>query len=501
MIQKHAGVHKLLTVVLLVSGILLAAYFLFWHVRLGLIRYFDIDEFAHLHWASEYLMGKRPYIDIFLFIPPGFQWFLSLAFIFGWGTYLPIITGRVLMAIVFTVLCFVVSALFWEERKSKIALIVSLVLAFLPLPFDKFLEIRPDNLGILFLLFGMVYTVKSLHTYRISYGYVSGACYAMSIVVLTKFIPSVLFAFAFLFTAYWYDKKLLNVLRAICISFFIPLLLVFFWAVSLGDLARVLYSLTALAFEVNVISRTFIMMPDLFFYPNAIFYGQEGYTLGLYVNHAIWIIGLAMGLYRLLTPFFIQKKQNVRDEFFIAGMFFVHIVLYVQFIPLKHAQYLIPTAVFIAWYTADAVYELWRIAKIHIVHRILFSICALATGFGLYVVFGQVNKPKLAWTNSRDMQTVQAIFSYIPKGAHVLDLVGTTLYYPSPYPVCCLPFGQFAQYLSRQLPPLAQTLERTKTPYIYEGAVRRIQTLSYDDQIYIQNHYTVSAIDYLWVRK
>ncbi len=498
MMQK---INRFFSATLLLSAFFLTLYFLFWHFRLGLTRYFDIDEFAHLHWAAEYLMGKRQYIDIFLFFPPGFQWFLSLAFIFGWGTYLPVIAGRVLMAVVFALLCLTMAALFWEERKTRIAILAPLILAFLPLPFDKFLEIRPDNLGMLFLLFGMLCTIKSLHTYRKSSAYIGGACYAISLIVLTKFIPPVFFAFAFLFMAYRYDKKLVSVIKAVCIGFIVPLFLAFYWAASLGDLGRVIYSLSKLAIEVNVMSRTFVMMPDLFFYPNETYYGQAGYSLGLYVNHIIWIIGLTMGLYRLLTPFFIQKKQNVRDEFFIAGMFFVHVILYVQFIPLKHAQYLIPSAVFIAWYTADAVYEVWTIAKHHMRVRTMAYLFAICMGFGLYFVFGLVNKPKLAWTNTADIQIIQAIVSYIPKDALVVDLVGTTLYYPSGYPVCCLPFGQFESYVTKPIPHLADELEKKQIPYIYEGNVKRITTLSNMDQTYIYSHYKPSRIANLWVRK
>ena len=93
------------------------------------------------------------------------------------------------------------------------------------------------------------------------------------------------------------------------------------------------------------------------------------------------------------------------------------------------------------------------------------------------------------------------LYKTIPQTEYILDLDGRTLYYPNPYYVCCLPFGQHEPFLSRPLPSLVDALERTKTGYVYEGELKRIQTLSPVNQAYIYRNYTPSGIANLWARK
>lgn len=157
--------------------------------------------------------------------------------------------------------------------------------------------------------------------------------------------------------------------------------------------------------------------------------------------------------------------------------------------PLKHPQYLIPAAVFIAWYVADGVFLLWEPLSRFLTGRILFAALYCIGGYLLVQVFYLVHEPKLNWTNEQDITRMQAIFVTIPKGAYVLDLEGRTMYYPYPYYACCVPFGQFDPFLSRPLPSLAQALERTKTRYIYQAGINRVSALLPDDQAFIAKHY------------
>ena len=236
------------------------------------------------------------------------------------------------------------------------------------------------------------------------------------------------------------------------------------------------------------------MQPDLFFYPNAIFYGRDGYNVGLLSNHIVWIIGLGFGLYRLFTPYLVQKQQSIQTELLISSNLFIQVFLYVSFIPLKHTQYLIPIIVFIAFYVADALDACWRFCK---QTPVLSSFYLLTVSIGCIVLlkaFTYVNYPKIAMSNEKTLTELKEIYRMIPQSAYVLDLDGRTLYYRSPYYVCCLPFGQHEPFLSRPLPSLVDALERTKTPYIYEGELKRIQTLSSINQTYIYSHYTPSRI-------
>src|SRR3990172_9063595 len=53
--------------VLLFICLFIALYF---RLQLGLVRYFDADEFAHLHWGYSFSIGELPYKDFFYLFPP-----------------------------------------------------------------------------------------------------------------------------------------------------------------------------------------------------------------------------------------------------------------------------------------------------------------------------------------------------------------------------------------------------------------------------------------------
>ena len=481
-------IKKIAPVLLFVVSCLLSVDFIWWHLQLGLVRYFDVDEFAHLHWTSQMLMGKKPYLDFLTFFPPGFWWFLAPLFSFGWGTTAPIIAARAAMFFVFAATAAVTGLLFWQMRRSYwLALFAAAILAFLPLPLDKTVEIRPDNLATLLLLLGVYFQVRVLlKKSEVFSGWASGFCYGASVVVLTKTVPVILPGVALAAWEWKRGREAINFFAGLSI----PLLIVGLWALTLGDLGKVWYWLVQLPVEANRISQIFFMAPDLFFYPNGIFYGNNGWSRELLTNHALWIVGLLVGIYRLVVPF-------GKAEVFVAGTFLLQVVIYVQFIPLKHAQYLIAIAPFVAFYVADGILALYRKTPFTV-----FVFMFLLLSVYLFQTNDRINRPKLGWTNKEAIAYLEKLYTTVPKTEYILDLDGRTLYYPDPYYACCIPFGQFAPFLSQPLPSLADSLEKTKTKYIYQGQLKRVTTLLPGDQTYIAGHYEpVYGDEQLLVRK
>jgi len=56
-----------LSLFLTLTGFLLA------RLYMAFTRYFDVDEFAHMHWAYLTTIGKLPYRDFFLLCHPFFS--------------------------------------------------------------------------------------------------------------------------------------------------------------------------------------------------------------------------------------------------------------------------------------------------------------------------------------------------------------------------------------------------------------------------------------------
>lgn len=439
---------------------------LVFRLQISLTRFFDVDEFTYLHWAGDVVRGQKPYVDFFLFIPPGFLWFLSPIVRVFWENPDVLIAGRIVAFLIFLGILGGLGYLGVITRGKKHALLSMIILAFLPMPYDKLLEIRPDNLALLISLMGLISQIRGKNFW-------AGMAYSVSLLILPKTIPMVVVAL--LVTR----KHFLSFL----LGLFVPFAVFGLWVLSLGDFGKVWYSLTRLPFEANQIGKYFIMEPHLFFFPNMAFYGGAGVTLGLIANHAVWIIGILAGVIAL----FIQWSAA---ELLLSGSFFALVYSYVEFFPLKHSQYLIPIAVFISFYAATALSKLKE--------PVIFLILVLF----VYIAW-DVNRIKLTWTNTVQITQMRELVSMIPKESEVFDLEGRLVFWKNSYPICCLPMGSFLPLLSRKSPSLSNILETHKTPYIFQGDTRRLDLLAPADLTYITSHYRqVSGWgEALWQRK
>lgn len=421
-------------------------------LQISLTRFFDVDEFTYLHWTADMVRGLKPYVDFFLFVPPGFFTFMQPAVRLFWGTPEVLIAGRVVSFVVFLGILGSLGYLWSITRGKKYALLPMIILAFLPMPYDKLLEIRPDNLALLISLIGLISQIRGKNFW-------AGVFYSMSLLVLPKTIPMVLVAL--LVTR----KHFLSFL----LGLFVPFAVFGMWALTLGDFGKVWYSLTKLPFEANQIGKYFIMEPHLFFFPNASFYGGNGVTPGLLVNHAVWLVGLFTGIIALLT------RWNSTD-LLISGSFFALVYSYVEFFPLKHSQYLIPIAVFVSYYAAVALSKLKEPA--------LFLLLIL-----FVFIAWDVNRIKLTWTNTVQRNQMVELLKIIPKDSEVFDLEGRLLFWQNSYPICCLPMGSFTPLLSQKPEVLEKVLKKQQTQYIFQGDTGRLATLAASDQAYIREFY------------
>lgn len=478
-------------ILLMLLGVLLV-----WRFRVAGTRFFDVDEFTHIHWAAAIARGSKPYIDFFTFFTPGYYWFLTpLFWLFGSSTFI-FLAARYVGVGIFLGILALVGTLFAMRRNVTYALLPAVLLAFLPMPYDKFLEIRPDNLATLLGLAGVVLEVFALthtdHKHARKIWFFSGISYAVSLVVLVKMLPFAVVGIAIaLIDSGLFGGRIATPRHhaLFFLGFAMPLFIFVAWALTLGDLSRVIYSLGRMPFETNTVGQVYIMEPHLFFFPNVSFYGGWGITAALILNHALWVIGILVGVYRFFTPY-IQAQGNrkiVLAEALIATIFVLSVVGYVNFFPLKHSQYLIPIAVFIAFYAADGV-----ALVLSSLFRVWGNIPVVALlAIGAYVLWQQtgiVNQGKLALSNARQLEEIAILKTTIPPSAAVFDLEGRMIYWRDPYYICCLPMGLFVRFMTRPPALLAAELESKRVPYIWQGESGRLYELP--DLAYIKTHYT-----------
>ncbi|MDD4431943.1 MAG: hypothetical protein PHF61_11140, partial [Bacteroidales bacterium] len=268
--------------ILFIGILAVSIYFLYGKLQLGLVRYFDVDEFAYLWWASHMQQGVMPYQDFFFYGTPGFLWFLAPIFTLFHGSD-PMIVARILMTVVFSALVVTTSILFWEMRKSWLAAAVPLFLVFLPLPADKFLEIRPDALSLFFALLGIVLLVHVMQTKtRAVVVAIAAFSFACSLVVQQKTLPMIGIAgicfIGWCVTVYKTHELSKHMVWRYIFAFIVgsgivTMLTVCWLFLHAIDMNLVLYSLTRLPMEINKLGDIWKIEPTFFFYPSDIYYG------------------------------------------------------------------------------------------------------------------------------------------------------------------------------------------------------------------------------------
>ncbi len=509
----------LVIVELFVLGLLL-----FWHWKLGLVRFFDADEFAHLHWGYSFSIGERPYTDFFYLFPPFFLYPLAAIFkIFG-RTVEALFAGRMFIFFVFLATTGVLFLIAKRLRNLHFALLTVIIFAFLPLPFDKFIEVRPDIVATMLALGGLLLfiaaepykTDKANKTNRINRWYFfSGLSYAASLAVVPKtvffLVPvGVVFAYRWLRGDKGDGGDEGNRGREKKDGFYfflgmVPVGLVLFLILSsFGNLEFSIYSMTRMASEVTkVLGSKFYMRPDIFFYPNDLFYGIAGWSIPLWVNLMIYVTASVWAIHRLLGfnlggdgPA-VAKAMAGKREFLVAGSFWANLTAFVFFYPLKHSQYLIPVAPFVAFYAADLTIRLIsQIRLIWIRSAILMIVLA-----GIVIVSSQMNQKKMQWGNGVTMDKVNNFLKTIPPESAVYDLTGESVFFKNGYYFCCLPYGQYEEALYFRIPDIEKDLARRGTKYVHLGWQRRLDEIPGQHARYIRENFEPVAGDGLLLKK
>jgi len=318
--------------------------------------------------------------------------------------------------------------------------------------------------------------------------FISGLLYSVSLFVLVKTMPFVLVGVGVAVLAVWPMKEWQK-FRLFLLGLGGPWILFFsvLWVQGYG--AQAWYALVRLPFLVYGSFKNFYMVATLFFWPNWWLYGGDGkhVTMAMIVNHSVWILAGLTGTYRLVTAFG-RKRQEGLKELLMAGTFFVSMLAYTKFFPFKHGQYLIPIAVFVAYFAGDALSVFFdRMAKAR--WYALLALVFLGFGYLLVAVNEEVNRFKLSLTAEKQMMEISALIQTVPPSARVVDLEGRMLFWPAGYPICCLPFDTFLPYVRGGASPLRQYLSDHPAEYIYGGETDRFTTLSAENISYIRANY------------
>ncbi len=280
----------------------------------------------------------------------------------------------------------------------------------------------------------------------------------------------------------WHD------IRRFAVGFIPPILFVLIFFIAMGNPGQAIYYSTKFISNASrILGDKFPMTPELFFYPNDIFYGKAGINPALILNLIIYVLAGFWGIIKLVS--FLDKK-NFRDsmiELFISVTFLTNFLAYILYFPMKHTQYFIAFAPFISFYFSDMIVALYN--KLFGKFQMIFSIFLIL--FLLYIGWqGNImNSIKANWTNGITFRYLKTVKDLIPSNEYVFDLYGQSLFYKDPYFICCVSYGEYIEAFHTKLPSLPDSLRRTQTKYIFTMTNTRLGILPPLDERFIRDHY------------
>lgn len=464
----------------------LLVFFVYWKYRLGITRYFDIDEYAHLHWAFNFFSGVKPYSQFLYFFPPLYLLILYPLFMIAGKTFFLLTLARFQAFTFFLFLLFVLFLLVRKVRGVKTALLSVVILSFLPIPADKLLEIRPDTISTAIAILGMLFLIYSFEKKK--YLFLSGFCYGLALLIVPKvlfFLPAVL---VIVLINFWNKIWKVSDLWRIALGFMPPIIFTLLFFVAMGNPANAIYYSTKFISSASkILGDRFPMRPELFFYPNDIFYGEFGINPTLILNLIIYILAGSWGIIKLVS--FLDNKSYRESivELLLSISFIANFIAFIKYFPMKHTQYFIAFAPFIAFYFSDMLLSLY--GRLQGKTRILFSLLFLI--FLLFIGWqgNKMNSIKANWNNDITFKHLKTVKDLIPPEDYVFDLYGETLFYKDPYYICCVSYGEYIEAFNRKLPSLADSLRQTQTKYIFTMTNTRLGALPPLDARFINDHY------------
>lgn len=456
-------------VVILAFGCL--AYILYLRFQIGLTRFFDDDEFTHMMRSYLISSGQIPYRDFGYFYSPIFAALFAPFFVLLKEQATVVYLARSLEFAIFLAGVVAIFFLGREVAGTKTGFLAAFLWSFLPLGLDKTIEIRPDNLAIVFWLVSLLFLLKTRFFW-------AGIFFGLAVAVIIKIAfvyPG--FVVFFLFNLKKdFHKSLKSIIR-FHLAAILPILILLLFFLPFGVLGQAIYSIFIMPVEVSQAYGVKYFVPYFPFLPNDAFYGLPGKSLAWFLSNLILVLGL-VGLVRS------RIKTVLIPAFFSVSL----ALLYLYRITL--VQYFLPILLILVWGAAELLADLFDFvcSRTKLVFVVLWLIFLGTMTYG----FRQTGLIHLRWGNSHQVWLVSTVLAYSQPGDYFFDGTGYHLFRPSGYWLCCEFFGDWAGRLSRPLPDFIDSLKATQTKYVLE--MPRIGRLAEKDRKFIKDNYFPTAI-------
>lgn len=399
-------------------------------LHLSLSRAFDPDEFAHLHWAYLILSGNVPYRDFFFIILPAYQIFLLPVFLIGQSVITPIAARLWQLALyIFTaILVYRVSLSFFKKQTD--ALLSALIFISFPMTIDKTIDIRPDMLMVAMLFLSMLAT-KSFFI-----GLFVGAS------LVTH--PKIIFAVPMLVYLIVSSSKKPRIVPLV-IGFLVPFLLFFLYLAYHQAIPAAYTSILRDSVVANTGKGHFSPLQALSPYP-LVYVAKGGISLPWLTNTALWITS-AVGLIFLWIR---NKRLGVAMVLYFVfgiGLLFVF--------PVPFLQYFIPLTAMASILAGYAINKNIFVINFIIVITILSS---------FFLQYRERIGPSA--DNKEQLQVIRDVLTVTKSDESIYDMVGSFIFRPDGYFICCHPYGEFVKKLVNSPPSLQESLIARQTKFL-----------------------------------
>jgi len=437
-----------------------------------LSRQFDPDEMSYLHWAYLLSQGKLPYQDFFFYITPFYPGFLRPLFLLPYAPATALF-GRLLMFGVYLLtlrVFFSLAKLFTKNLHT--ALLAVLVFTAFPMTFDKTIEIRPDMVMVLFFLIGVLLLIKNGS--RVQY-FLSGFFLSVSFLTMYKIIFAVPSILLLLLQGKKTSLKTILV-WGIC-GALVPVFIFFLYLTKTNLISQGIQAMIHDSAIVNIGNSSFPLWMTLSPWP-LIYVQKEGISFPWILNSFLWLF-MIPGIYGIY--------KHYRAAGLFLGILLISAIGFLFLFPKPYVQYFIIPSMIAAIGTA------WLVTAVFKKHEtVIVSVLSLLLllSFSVQTLDRQIP----LGSNQEQLDVLQSVLSVIKPDEPVYDMVGSYVFRPDGYYICCHPYIQFAHLLKRPLPTLTESLISSKTKFLVMDQKGYVFWIAKpEDLAFMTTHYLPSA--------
>lgn len=459
--------------------VVIAGLLLYDRYNLGAVRFLDLDEYAHLHWSFNAFSGLVPYKDFFYIFTPFYLYLIAPLILLTGKTFSYVLAARMTSFIIFLVGAVFLFLIAKHQRGTLFGLFTALMFIYLPLPADKWIEIRPDGLGTVLALIG-------IYLFFTSGYFLSGIFLSFGFAVN----PKIIFYPLSVIGGWMIVKLNIYRLKHFILGLIIPVIILFTIFMLSGKFETALFSIFRLhQIAGQLMDKNLPMAPNLFFYPNDFYYGTMNTDFNYLTNLFMYVASSLTAILTLLG-FMLQSREKRLTQLVMSFLFLTNIFAYIKIFPLKHTQYLIGVSPFVAYFFSELVFLIWeKIKNYRIARRSFLLIIAF------FIIFiaaegHRMNSLKARFNNSDSVLFLNEAKKYFTENEYVWDLTGATLFYKDPYYICCVPYGNYWGALRFPMPDLESELTGKNVKYIFVQDKRMLGILPDEHKNIVNKYYT-----------